>query len=126
MLFLGILKYGTKSGVYDATSIGISKSYYQTFHHHVTTDVLSPSTTYYYVVGDETGGFSEEKKFKSAPTSSSLRSNFKFAVFGDLGSVNGDSTISYMTSQKDGLEFISHAGDVGKIDVYLFKPFISC
>jgi acid phosphatase type 7 len=95
------VNYGLSPGQYTLTSVGQSKSCmhlfilvesflisysdYETFHHHVVLADLLPDTVYYYVVGSAGDGFSKEYNFKSAPLSSSLISNFTFAVFGDLG-----------------------------------------
>jgi len=110
------VKYGTSSGVYTNTVTGYSRSYYETFHNHVVLGTLSSDTLYYYVVGDSTGGWSSEYTFRSAPLSSKLRGNFSFAVFGDLGLVNGEASNNYLKSIKDSIEFVAHAGDVGYAD----------
>lgn len=111
-----VVKFGTTSGKYTSTASGVSRSYYETFHNHVTLGALSPDTTYYYIVGDETGGWSSEYSFRSAPLSANLRGNFSFAVFGDLGYVNGEASNNYLKSIKDQIKFVAHAGDVGYAD----------
>jgi phosphodiesterase/alkaline phosphatase D-like protein len=111
-----VVKYGVKSGVYSDSSTGYSRSYYETFHNHVVLKTLSPDTVYYYIVGDDVGGWSSELTFTSAPLSANLRGNFSFAVFGDLGVVNGDPTNKYLIAQKDNLKFVVHSGDIGYAD----------
>lgn len=78
---------------------------------------LSPSTVYYYKVGDAEGGFSQEFQFKSAPVSSRDMS-INFAVYGDLGLVNGDSSIALLKdwTDKETVDLIWHGGDVSYAD----------
>ena len=109
------VKYGVSASSLNLKATGSSSSYYETYHHHVTLNVLDPATTYYYQVGDETGGFSEQLKFTSAPNGSTKRS-FSYAVFGDLGTYNGNATMNYMTSIKDTVDLVWHSGDVGYAD----------
>eukprot|EP01038_Epipyxis_sp_PR26KG_P011236 gene11236-15077_t len=111
-----VVKYGLTTGQYTESSTGTSRAYYETFNHHVVLNELSPNTKYYYVVGDETGGFSKEYSFVSAPLSSALRGNFSFFVFGDLGVTNGDPSTQYINNNKDSVNLIWHAGDVGYAD----------
>lgn len=110
------VKYGTRSKHYDFTATGEQVTYYETYHHHTVLPDLLPNTVYYYVVGDEKGGWSSEYKFKSSPTSSSLRGNYSFAVFGDLGLVNGQWSLNQLTAWKDSIDFVWHGGDVGYAD----------
>ena len=101
---------------------GYSSSYYQTYDHHVKITNLVPDTTYYYRLGDPDSNFLEKGlsdvySFKSAPLSEDV-GKVKFATFGDLGLVNGGSTINYlqtMVADKD-LDLIFHVGDVGYAD----------
>ena len=111
------VQYGTESGnlVYSVT--GFSSSYWETFHHHVVLQELSPTTIYYYRVGDTDGGFSEEYHFKSSPLPSKDMS-LNFAVFGDLGLVNGDSSVALLKdwANDEVVDFIWHGGDVSYAD----------
>eukprot|EP01039_Chlorochromonas_danica_P007657 gene7657-8462_t len=111
-----LVKYGVTSGKYDQLAKGLENVYYQTYNHHVVLNELTPDTKYYYIVGDDTAGWSNEFAFTSAPLSSKLRGNFSFFVFGDLGVVNGDPTIDYITAHKDEVNLIWHAGDVSYAD----------
>lgn len=77
---------------------------------------LSPSSDYFYIVGDEEGGWSSELQFKSAPLATRRRSGMSFAVFADLGSVNGEPTINYVDSIKDKIDLVWHGGDVSYAD----------
>ncbi|KAJ1417410.1 iron/zinc purple acid phosphatase-like protein [Ochromonadaceae sp. CCMP2298] len=110
------VKYGSASTVYDTVVTGTSSAYYETYNHHVVFDTLSPAKTYYYIVGDDVNGWSKEFSFKSAPLSSELRGNFSFLVYGDMGVVNGDPTRAYINANKDSVELVWHAGDVGYAD----------
>ncbi len=110
------VKYGVSSRRYSNTIQGSQLSYYETFHHHVVLGNLQPSTMFYYVVGNDLDGWSKEFTFKSAPTSESLRGNYTFAYFADLGSVNGEWTVKHMESIKDSVQLILHGGDVGYAD----------
>jgi acid phosphatase type 7 len=110
------VKFGTISASYSSSTTGQSSSYYETFNHHVVLSNLQPDTQYFYVVGDETSGWSTEHTFHSAPTSSDLRNDFSFFVFGDLGQINGDATEKYIKSNADDVKLIWHAGDVGYAD----------
>lgn len=117
------VNYGYSSGQYDHTMEGTSASYYETFNHHVTLDNLTPDTWVYYVVGDNEGGFSTERKFKTAPVSSNKDASWSFGVFADLGSYRGDSTLSYLTNTlKDQVSLIWHGGDVGYADDSFLHP----
>jgi len=111
-----LVKYGMTSGKYPLEASGSSSTYYETYDHHVKLTGLKPSTTYFYVVGDETGGFSEEFSFQSAPLSSSLRTNWSFFGFGDLGIVNGQATIDYLAAKKDEVHFVWQFGDESYAD----------
>lgn len=112
-----IVKYGLTSGNYNMKSSGSSSAYYETFNHHVVLNELQPATTYYYVVGDEEqGGYSKEFEFQSAPLSSTLRGNFSFIIYGDLGVYNGDPTKDYINSIKNDVNLIWHAGDISYAD----------
>ena len=95
-----MVMYGEASGVYTFNASGVSSSYYATYDHHVKTDVLKPNTKYYYRVGDDISGLSKEMTFTSAKTASSTRGGFSFAVFADLGVVNGKSSNDFITSIK--------------------------
>lgn len=110
------VKYGTSSGVYSNTASGVSKAYYETYNHHAVLGALAPATTYYYIVGDDSAGWSTERSFRSAPLSNSLRGNFSFFVFGDLGVVNGDPTLDYINANKDSVSLVWHGGDVSYAD----------
>ena len=110
-----VVKYGKKSGVYDQTASGSCSTYYKTFDHHVTLGELAPETEYFYVVGDSTDGYSVEKAFRSAATTQ-LRGNFSFAVFADLGVVNGESTTAYLKTIKDDIKLVWHGGDISYAD----------
>jgi hypothetical protein len=83
-----VVKYGTVSKKYTASSSGSSSIYYRTSQHSVVLGTLQPNTTYFYVVGDNVGGYSSEFSFKSAPLTSELRKDFSFAIFGDLGTLD--------------------------------------
>lgn len=111
-----IVKYGTTRGEYTSASSGYSRAYYETFHNHVVLKSLQPDTLYYYIVGDDVGGWSSELTFRSAPLSSNLRGNFSFGVFGDLGTVSGEPTNTFLTNARNDLRFIAHAGDIGYAD----------
>eukprot|EP01035_Chromulina_nebulosa_P020343 gene20343-26406_t len=111
-----VVKYGLNSNDYVNEVSGVSSSYYETYHHHAVLPDLIPSTTYYYIVGDESGGWSAEYSFVSAPLSSQLRNDFSFAVFADLGSVNGQYTISLVESMKEDIDLVWHGGDVSYAD----------
>lgn len=110
------VKYGKVSTQYDLQSIGKSVSYWETYHSHVILSELEPNTKYYYIVGDDTDGWSKEYSFNSAPLTSQLRGNFSFAVFADLGAVNGDPTNVYIDSIKNDVDLVWHGGDVGYAD----------
>lgn len=110
------VKYGEFTGIYTYSSTGFSSTYYETFDNHVKTDVLKPNTKYYFIVGDEEGGFSKEYSFVSAPLSTDLRGNFSFAVFADMGVVNGKWSNDYLNQIKDSINFVWHGGDVGYAD----------
>lgn len=110
------VNYGTASGVYTESATGSGSSYYETYNHHTVLGQLSPNTKYYYKVGDDAAGWSSELSFVSAPTSDSLRGNFSFFVFGDLGEVNGQATETYIKTNKDSVNLIWHAGDESYAD----------
>jgi hypothetical protein len=114
---LSTVQYGTESGNLQYSATGDSSSYWESFHHHVVLKDLTPATTYYYRVGDIEGGFSTEFKFKSAPVSS-RDMPLKFAVFGDLGLVNGDSSLALLKdwTEKEAVELVWHGGDVSYAD----------
>lgn len=118
------VKYGTSSGAYLYTATGSSSAYYETFHHHVVLQKLEPATMYYYIVGDMEGGFSKEFQAKSAPTTSTLRNNFSFAVYGDLGVTNGEASTSFLNSLvRDGeVDFVWHGGDISYADDSFLHP----
>lgn len=112
-----IVKYGTSSGEYQMQSRGSSSSYYETFQHKVLLEgPLVPSTLYYYIVGDDLSGWSKEFSFRSPPQDSSIQGGFSFAVFADLGVVNGDPTNDYITSIKDDISLVWHGGDASYAD----------
>jgi hypothetical protein len=112
-----IVKYGTESNVYEMQSVGSSASYYETFNHKVLLQgPLVPSTMYYYMVGDDVSGWSKEFSFRSPPQDSSITGNFTFAVFADLGVVNGDPSNDYITSIKDDISLVWHGGDASYAD----------
>lgn len=110
------VRYGTAPGEYTATVTGYSLSYYETFHHHAVLPALSPRTQYYYIVGDENGSWSKEFTFTSAPLSSLEEQSLTFAVFADLGVVNGDSTINYLKGIQNSTALIWHGGDISYAD----------
>lgn len=116
------VKYGVKSHVYTNTVEGSQSSYYETFHHHTVLTSLRPSTTYYYQVGSDEDGWSKEFHFQSAPKSESLRGNYTFAFFADLGSVNGEYSIGFIDQIKDNIDLIIHGGDVGYADDSFLHP----
>lgn len=115
------VRYGKRSTLLSGSATGASVSYYQTYHHHVTLPGLEPNTEYFYQVGDATGGFSDILSFKSAPLTGS-KHNFKFAVFGDLGYFVGNKTTQYLSSVKNTLDLVVHAGDVGYADDSFLHP----
>jgi hypothetical protein len=121
------VKYGTSAGNYEFSATGSSSAYYETFHHHVVLPKLEPDTTYYYIVGDDQGGYSSEFKTISVPTSTSLRGNFSFAVYADLGLVNGDSAIAFVKEMvDDGAKLVWHGGDISYADdAFLHKGCVS-
>mmetsp|Transcript_19822 Transcript_19822/g.41378 ORF Transcript_19822/g.41378 Transcript_19822/m.41378 type:complete len:457 (-) Transcript_19822:79-1449(-) len=107
-----IVKYGTSPDALEMEESGKSSSYYATFDHHTVLEDLLPGTRYYYAVGDgET--FSETFSFKTAPEDGET---VDFAVWGDLGLVNGDSTRQYLIDNKEEFDMIFHLGDVGYAD----------
>ena len=110
------VKYGITSKLYTKVMEGNQQSYYETFHHHVVLEDLLPATKYFYVVGSDADGWSKEYFFKSAPTATSLRSNYSFLFFADLGSYNGEASNAYVAQVKDSVELILHGGDVGYAD----------
>jgi acid phosphatase type 7 len=110
------VKFGTISGLYSIETTGQASSYYENFNHHVVLSNLQADTLYYYIVGDEIDGWSEEYSFRSAPTSSNLRGNFSFFVFGDLGEINGQFTGKYIRSHLNEVKFVWHTGDVSYAD----------
>lgn len=112
-----VVKFGRSSGEYTATATGYSTSYYETFHHHVVLANLAPSTKYFYIAGDDSGSvWSKEFSFMSAPLSSLEEQTLQFAVFADLGVVNGDSSISFLRSIQNGTALIWHGGDISYAD----------
>ena len=113
------VKYGLSSGKYDFEATGSQLSYWETFHHHVVLpSALIPATDYFYICGDEVSGFSEERSFHSAPSHSIPEDSFSFAVFADLGIVNGASSINYVDGlvQKKQVDLVWQGGDVGYAD----------
>jgi acid phosphatase type 7 len=116
------VKYGTQSGKYVSRSTGSASAYYQSFNHHVVLGELQPAKSYYYVVGDEVSGWSEELTFRSAHTSSELRGNYSFLVFGDLGVVNGGPSTDYLNAHRDDISLVWHAGDVSYADDSFLHP----
>jgi hypothetical protein len=110
------VKYGKISSDYSDVAFGTSVIYYETYTSHVVLNNLEPATIYYYIVGDDADGWSMEHTFTSAPLSSHSRGNFSFAVFADLGVVNGGPTIDYVNSIKDSIDFVWHGGDVSYAD----------
>ena len=66
-------------------------------------------------MGSTVEGFSNEMVFTS-PLGTSKRSDFSFAVFADLGVVNGDPSINYLDSIKDEVSLYWQGGDVGYAD----------
>lgn len=109
------VKYGKTSKSYSFLIQGTQSIYYETVHHHIVLTDLTPLTKYYYIVGDENGGWSNEFYFIS-PASSSLRGNFSFLVFADLGTVNGGPSNDMLTNIKDANVLAWHGGDVGYAD----------
>ena len=93
------VKFGKSSSIYTDIIQGTRSIYYETVHHHIVLTALAPSTKYYYVVGDDAGGWSSELHFTS-PATSSLRGNFSFLVFADLGTVNGGPSNEMIKSLK--------------------------
>jgi hypothetical protein len=110
------VKYGTVSGQYTSTVTGYSKSYYETFHHHAVLSNLPPSTNIFYTVGDDAGSWSKEYVFTSAPISSAEEQSLTFAVFADLGVVNGDSSINFLKSIANSTALVWHGGDISYAD----------
>ena len=110
------VKFGTSSGVYNNAATGAAAAYYETFNHHVTLGTLAPNTQYFYIVGDDASGWSKEYTFKSAPTYNQLRGNFSFFVFGDMGEKRADDSERYIKANKESVDLIWHAGDVGYAD----------
>eukprot|EP00043_Microstomoeca_roanoka_P020835 m.254205 g.254205 ORF g.254205 m.254205 type:complete len:458 (-) comp17801_c0_seq1:293-1666(-) len=116
------VKYGLNATALSMTAYGNSSSYFVTYDHHVTLYKLQPNTRYFYQVGDASGGWSQVLSFKSAPLSSP-NMPLDFAVWGDLGVVNGDSTMGFLESMKDSLDFMWHTGDIGYADdAYIHLP----
>lgn len=114
-----VVKYGFNSNNYIFKSNGYSQSYYETWHNHVILSELN-NTKYYYVVGSEIdNSWSDEKSFifdigfVSNPTTPKTTT---FAVYADLGIVNGESTIKYLNKIKDNVDFYWHGGDVSYAD----------
>ena len=100
---LAALRYGASA---DDLTLGEVKStyssYYATYDHHAVLEFLEPSTEYFYQIispDDETVA-SDVFSFRTAPLSGDGDgTKVIFAVFGDLGLVNGDSTRKYLTEQ---------------------------
>lgn len=106
------VKYGIESGKYIYESKGYATSYYETWHNHVVLNNLNMST-YYYIVGSTTHNvWSEEKTFKFNPYVNAM----SFAVYADLGIVNGKSSIDYLTKIKSDVDLYWHGGDVSYAD----------
>ncbi len=116
------VKYGLESNLYKFNSLGYSTSYYQTFHSHViiNPESLIPGLDYYYRVGDPTiPSWSDEFVFKASELN---KTSVKFAVYADLGVVNGDSTLAWLESVKDQVDLYWHGGDVGYADDSFLHP----
>ncbi|EGD74899.1 iron/zinc purple acid phosphatase-like protein [Salpingoeca rosetta] len=110
-----VVRYGLNSTALTMHATGNCSSYYATFDHHVVLHNLLPKTRYYYQVGDATGGWSKVFSFVSAPLSS-RDMPINFAVWGDLGVVNGDSTLAFLNNIKDNIDLMWHAGDIAYAD----------
>ncbi|GMH84073.1 hypothetical protein TrST_g11227 [Triparma strigata] len=108
------VRYGLSADSLSSTATATSSTYWETYDHHAVLESLEPSTQYYYQIvdGDDV---SEVLSFTSAPTE---KDSVNFAVFGDLGMVNGDSTRKYLTklSENKEIDLIYHMGDVGYAD----------
>ena len=100
-----VVKYGLSKSALTHTATGRCSSYYATYDHHVILHNLTLNTRYYYQVGDAQGGWSEIFSFKSAPKSSP-EMPIDFAVWGDLGVVDGDSTISFLEAIQDDIDLM--------------------
>ncbi|MFX1521508.1 MAG: purple acid phosphatase family protein, partial [Promethearchaeota archaeon] len=79
-------------------------------HIHMTAiDSLDPDTTYYFRCGGDVGGWSEERMFKTAPTS---ETDFVFVVGGDSQRVGNQMTVTSQTMAQFNASFAVHVGDM--------------
>lgn len=79
-------------------------------HLHMTTiDTLDPDTTYYFRCGGDVGGWSEERIFKTAPTS---ESDFVFVVGGDSQELGGQMAVTSQAMAQFNASFVVHVGDM--------------
>ena len=107
-----LVHFGLERGALTRTALGANASSYiddESFAHHVLLNDLEPSSRFYYLIdGDE-----EERSFSSAPAEEDANTT-SFALFGDLGLVNGDATRSFLSaSAADAIDFVWHLGDIG-------------
>ncbi|GMI32137.1 hypothetical protein TrRE_jg4112 [Triparma retinervis] len=107
-----VVKFGLSPDDMSMVETGTSSTYYSTYDHHTVLEDLAPDTKYFYSVGDgET--FSDTLQFTTSPEGGD---SVTFAVWGDLGLVNGDSTREYLVQNKEDIDLIFHLGDVGYAD----------
>lgn len=109
------VQYGLSNSSLSMEAVGQCSSYYATFDHHVILQNLQPSMRYFYRVGDAKGGWSPIFSFLTAPLSSP-NMPLDFAVWGDLGVVNGGSTMAFLERIRDSISLMWHAGDIAYAD----------
>lgn len=110
-----MVRYGLNRTALTLQAAGNCSSYFATFDHHVVLRNLRPSTRYYYRAGDADGGWSGVRSFVTAPESSP-NMPLSFAVWGDLGVVNGGSTMAFLERIKGSVDLMLHAGDIAYAD----------
>jgi hypothetical protein len=116
------VNYGLESNLYKYIDSGYCTSYYQTSHCHVLVpgSNLYPGSEYYYRVGDKlTQSWSDEFVFKAPELN---KSSISFAVYADLGVVNGDPTIKWLDSIKSQVDLYWHGGDISYADDSFLHP----
>lgn len=84
-----IVRYGVKPGEYGTPVIGSHHTYSGAggYAHDVELTGLSSNKVYYFICGGENGGWSSERKFRTAPDQ---RESFRFVAGGDSRSGAGD------------------------------------